>query len=72
MISSRCIFCRAESEGNLKGILGYVEEDLVSTDFQGDNRYLHCYIYQDHVCYLVLDRPWGLTTSPFLLQVQHL
>jgi glyceraldehyde 3-phosphate dehydrogenase len=30
---------RAEAEGNLKGILGYVEEDLVSTDFQGDNRY---------------------------------
>lgn len=29
---------RAESEGNLKGILGYVDEDLVSTDFQGDNR----------------------------------
>ncbi|CAL5021062.1 unnamed protein product [Urochloa decumbens] len=29
---------KAESEGNLKGILGYVEEDLVSTDFQGDNR----------------------------------
>ncbi|WVZ74734.1 hypothetical protein U9M48_022883 [Paspalum notatum var. saurae] len=28
----------AESEGNLKGILGYVDEDLVSTDFQGDNR----------------------------------
>ncbi|XBI53725.1 hypothetical protein VPH35_035902 [Triticum aestivum] len=24
--------------GNLKGILGYVDEDLVSTDFQGDNR----------------------------------
>nr|CAB3482704.1 unnamed protein product [Digitaria exilis] len=29
---------KTESEGNLKGILGYVEEDLVSTDFQGDNR----------------------------------
>ncbi|XP_062222853.1 glyceraldehyde-3-phosphate dehydrogenase 2, cytosolic [Phragmites australis] len=29
---------KAESEGNLKGILGYVEEDLVSTDFQGDSR----------------------------------
>ncbi|OEL35922.1 Glyceraldehyde-3-phosphate dehydrogenase 3, cytosolic, partial [Dichanthelium oligosanthes] len=28
----------AEAEGNLKGILGYVEEDLVSTDFQGDSR----------------------------------
>uniref|UniRef100_M8CNU2 glyceraldehyde-3-phosphate dehydrogenase (phosphorylating) n=1 Tax=Aegilops tauschii TaxID=37682 RepID=M8CNU2_AEGTA len=29
---------KEESEGNLKGILGYVDEDLVSTDFQGDNR----------------------------------
>ncbi|URE08259.1 hypothetical protein MUK42_24360 [Musa troglodytarum] len=29
---------KAESEGKLKGILGYVEEDLVSTDFVGDNR----------------------------------
>ncbi|XP_039051991.1 glyceraldehyde-3-phosphate dehydrogenase 2, cytosolic-like [Hibiscus syriacus] len=28
---------KAESETNLKGILGYVEEDLVSTDFVGDN-----------------------------------
>lgn len=26
------------SEGKLKGILGYTEEDLVSTDFLGDNR----------------------------------
>jgi glyceraldehyde 3-phosphate dehydrogenase len=30
---------RAVSEGNLKGIMGYVEEDLVSTDFIGDSRY---------------------------------
>jgi glyceraldehyde 3-phosphate dehydrogenase len=29
---------KAESEGKLKGILGYVDEDLVSTDFIGDNR----------------------------------
>lgn len=36
--------CREESEGKLKGILGYVEEDLVSTDFLGDSRYsiLNC------------------------------
>ncbi|KAG6487999.1 hypothetical protein ZIOFF_056757 [Zingiber officinale] len=26
-----------ESEGNLKGILGYVDEDLVSSDFVGDS-----------------------------------
>ncbi|CAN1295281.1 Glyceraldehyde-3-phosphate dehydrogenase 2, cytosolic [Linum perenne] len=29
---------REESEGNLKGILGYVDEDCVSADFVGDNR----------------------------------
>nr|P17878.1 RecName: Full=Glyceraldehyde-3-phosphate dehydrogenase, cytosolic [Mesembryanthemum crystallinum]AAA33031.1 NAD-glyceraldehyde-3-phosphate dehydrogenase [Mesembryanthemum crystallinum]AAA33033.1 glyceraldehyde-3-phosphate dehydrogenase (EC 1.2.1.12) [Mesembryanthemum crystallinum] len=29
---------KEESEGKLKGILGYTEDDLVSTDFIGDNR----------------------------------
>ncbi|VAI76205.1 unnamed protein product [Triticum turgidum subsp. durum] len=29
---------KAASEGKLKGIMGYVEEDLVSTDFVGDSR----------------------------------
>lgn len=29
---------KAESEGKLKGILGYTEDDVVSTDFIGDNR----------------------------------
>ncbi|CAN1137292.1 Glyceraldehyde-3-phosphate dehydrogenase 2, cytosolic [Linum perenne] len=29
---------KEESEGNLKGILGYVDEDCVSADFVGDNR----------------------------------
>ncbi|KAJ9554519.1 hypothetical protein OSB04_018564 [Centaurea solstitialis] len=29
---------REESEGKLKGILGYIEEDGVSTDFIGDSR----------------------------------
>ncbi|KAL4378525.1 hypothetical protein GQ457_02G020880 [Hibiscus cannabinus] len=29
---------KLESETNMKGILGYVDEDLVSTDFVGDNR----------------------------------
>ncbi|KMZ58194.1 Glyceraldehyde-3-phosphate dehydrogenase (phosphorylating) [Zostera marina] len=29
---------KAESEGKLKGILGYVDEDVVSTDFIGDSR----------------------------------
>ncbi|MBA0607573.1 hypothetical protein Godav_019852, partial [Gossypium davidsonii] len=27
-----------ECEGKLKGILGYIEEDMVSTDFVGDSR----------------------------------
>lgn len=30
---------REESEGKLKGILGYTEDEVVSTDFVGDNRY---------------------------------
>lgn len=30
--------CREESEGKLKGILGYTEDDVVSTDFIGDTR----------------------------------
>jgi glyceraldehyde 3-phosphate dehydrogenase len=29
---------KEESEGNLKGILGYTEDDLVSSDFVGDSR----------------------------------
>ena len=29
---------REESEGNLKGIMGYTEDDVVSTDFVGDSR----------------------------------
>ncbi|XP_030530915.2 glyceraldehyde-3-phosphate dehydrogenase, cytosolic [Rhodamnia argentea] len=29
---------KEESEGNMKGILGYTEDDVVSTDFVGDNR----------------------------------
>nr|QCC72910.1 GAPDH [Macadamia integrifolia] len=29
---------KGESEGSLKGILGYTEDDVVSTDFVGDNR----------------------------------
>lgn len=29
---------REASEGKLKGIVGYTEDDVVSTDFIGDNR----------------------------------
>lgn len=32
------VFDREESEGKLKGILGYTEDDVVSTDFVGDSR----------------------------------
>ena len=34
--SSLCF--RAASEGALKGILGYTDEDVVSNDFVGDSR----------------------------------
>lgn len=34
------LYCiREESEGKLKGILGYTEDDVVSTDFVGDSRW---------------------------------
>lgn len=33
-----CAAMKAASEGSLKGILGYTEDDVVSTDFQGDAR----------------------------------
>jgi glyceraldehyde-3-phosphate dehydrogenase/erythrose-4-phosphate dehydrogenase len=31
-------FFRTASEGALKGILGYTDEDVVSNDFVGDSR----------------------------------
>ena len=31
-------FHREASEGSMKGILGYTEDDVVSTGFVGDNR----------------------------------
>lgn len=37
-ISISNLLFREESEGKLKGILGYTDEDLVSTDFLGDSR----------------------------------
>ena len=33
-----CNKIKEAAEGSLKGILGYTDEDLVSTDFLGDNR----------------------------------
>lgn len=47
VLLSNCLFLyksfdmtilREESEGKLKGILGYTEDDVVSTDFIGDSR----------------------------------
>lgn len=32
-------FLMEESEGKLKAILGYTEDDVVSTNFVGDSRY---------------------------------
>lgn len=37
---SFCLIYREAAETDLKGILGYEEEDLVSTDFIGDSRYV--------------------------------
>lgn len=36
------VLFREESEGKLKGILGYTEDDVVSTDFVGDSRCVFC------------------------------
>lgn len=33
------VVLREESEGKLKGILGYTEDDVVSSDFVGDSRF---------------------------------
>jgi len=33
-----CALIKAKSEGDMKGIMGYTEGQLVSTDFQGDSR----------------------------------
>ena len=33
-----CDALKTASEGDMKGIMGYTEEDLVSTDMLGDNR----------------------------------
>merc|ERR1711937_552096 len=33
-----CAVVKAKSEGDMKGILGYCDEPLVSTDFEGDSR----------------------------------
>ena len=35
---TQSFFFRTASEGALKGILGYTDEDVVSNDFVGDSR----------------------------------
>ena len=32
------VVLREEAEGKLKGVLGYTEDDVVSSDFVGDSR----------------------------------
>ncbi|CAL5009799.1 unnamed protein product [Urochloa decumbens] len=51
---------KAASEGQLKGIMGYTDEDLVSTDFTGDSRY----------CILVLDSTGPRLYNILLLHLQ--
>lgn len=43
---------REESEGNLKGILGYTEDDVVSSDFENDNRYIYILKKHIHILYI--------------------
>jgi hypothetical protein len=38
LLITSSFFFRAASEGALKGILGYTDEDVVSNDFVGDKR----------------------------------
>ncbi|KAL4564365.1 hypothetical protein LXL04_028426 [Taraxacum kok-saghyz] len=40
---------REESEGKMKGILGYTEDDLVSTYFMGDNMENLCDVYRSTI-----------------------
>ncbi|KAI3851681.1 hypothetical protein MKX03_022326 [Papaver bracteatum] len=59
---------KEKSEGNMKGILGYVDEDLVSTDFLGDNRYellADTFSGSLYFCYFLVswyDNEWGYSS----------
>ncbi|KAF9598653.1 hypothetical protein IFM89_029903 [Coptis chinensis] len=44
---------KEESEGKLKGILGYTEDDVVSTDFISDNRTKHFSSFSFPVLFVV-------------------
>lgn len=46
-------FLREELEGKLKGIIGYTEDDVVSTDFVGDNRYKLCFRLMSYCTHMV-------------------
>lgn len=47
LLSLNCVLAlsRYASEGPLKGILGYTDEDVVSNDFVGDSRCQHAVLY---------------------------
>ncbi|KAI3839976.1 hypothetical protein MKX03_020464 [Papaver bracteatum] len=59
---------KEESEGNMKGILGYVDKDLVSTDFLGDNMYellADTFSGSLYFCYFLVswyDDEWGYSS----------
>ncbi|KAI3880192.1 hypothetical protein MKX03_024784 [Papaver bracteatum] len=59
---------KEESEGNMKGILGYIDEDLVSTDFLGDNMYeLLADTFSGSLCFCYFlvswyDNEWGYSS----------
>ena len=52
-----CAEMKAQSEGELKGILGYTEEKVVSTDFRGDT------------CTSIFDADAGIALDPTFVKV---
>jgi glyceraldehyde 3-phosphate dehydrogenase len=52
-----CAEMKAQSEGALKGILGYTEEKVVSTDFRGDT------------CTSIFDADAGIALDPNFVKV---
>ena len=52
-----CAEMKAQSEGPLKGILGYTEEKVVSTDFRGDT------------CTSIFDADAGIALDPNFVKV---
>lgn len=48
--ANKLLRTRAASEGPLKGILGYTDEDVVSNDFVGDSRWILLHTNSDYLC----------------------